>query len=77
MHKATHHDPPQRFVAWWRAHPHAKHGLPARVAYKCACYLDEYKAACILAPLLTTARPVPGAGRKAQQSMPVNEHNEQ
>jgi hypothetical protein len=71
MHQATHPEPPKPFIAWWRAHPHGKHGLPARVAYKCQCYLDEYKAACLLAPLLTTAQPVPGARRKAGQGSGV------
>ena len=66
MHKAAHHDPPKGFITWWRAHPHAKHGLPARVAYKCACYMDEYKEACLLVPLLTTS--AAGAWWRAQST---------
>jgi hypothetical protein len=65
-------DTPQRFAAWWAFHPHRKHGIPARVAFKCACYLDEYKAATVLAPLLkTTTEPGAGAGRKEGKASAV------
>ena len=64
-------DTPQRFAAWWSFHPHRKHGIPARVAYKCACYLEEYKAATAMAPLLKTAEPDAGARRKAVKTSAV------
>jgi hypothetical protein len=63
--------PPKHFVDWWHTHRDHTHGIPARVAYKCACYLEEYKAASLMAPLLNTAQPVPGAGRKATRSSRV------
>ena len=68
-------EPPKPFATWWRAHRDHKHGIPARVAYKCQCYLDEYKAASVLAPLLT--EPGAGARHKAVQSSAVHERDTQ
>ena len=64
-------DTPQRFAAWWSFHPHRKHGIPARVAFKCACYLDEYKAATVLAPLLKPTDPGAGAGQREGKASAV------
>jgi hypothetical protein len=60
-------EPPKLFVTWWHGHRDHKHGIPARVAYKCECYLEEYTAASLLAPLLKTTEPGAGARRKAGQ----------
>jgi hypothetical protein len=57
-------EPPKGFIAWWAAHPHRKHGPPARIAYKCQCYIEEYEAAAVLEPLLKTAEPEAGARQK-------------
>ena len=64
-------DPPKPFVDWWKLHRDHKHGIPARVAYKCQCYLDEYKAASLMEPLLKTAEPEAGARRKAVKTSAV------
>jgi hypothetical protein len=64
-------EPPQSFIAWWAAHPHRKHGPPAHIAYKCQCYIEEYKAAAVLSPLLKTAGAEAGARRKVMHRGPV------
>jgi hypothetical protein len=75
MSNPTTPEPPKSFALWWRAHRDHKHGIPARVAYKCQCYLDEYKAASVLAPLLQTTEPGAGAMPKVVRTPRVNEHN--
>lgn len=37
--------PPPEFVAWWERHLEAQGGPPARVAYNCKSYHDQWKAA--------------------------------
>jgi hypothetical protein len=59
-------EPPKSFIAWWAAHPHRKHGPPARIAYKCQCYFEEYQASTVLEPLLKTTEPGDGAAPKAK-----------
>ncbi len=76
MSNPTTPEPPKSFALWWRAHRDHKHGIPAHVAYKCHCYVEEYKAASVLAPLLQTTEPGAGARHKAVHSSPVNERNE-
>jgi hypothetical protein len=36
---------PPEFVAWWQGHPDSGGGPSARVAYSCAIYHSEWKAA--------------------------------
>ena len=67
--------PPKSFLTWWLAHEDHKQGIPACVAYKCQCYLEQYKAASLMAPLLKTAQPGAGAGQKVVRTPRVNEND--